>query len=145
MMTDQTPDAPHPFASLLRTMEAAAHVGEPVARDVRAFATDAANRLASLPDATIHLDGTVNGPADRRILDPAPAPRKCKAWINVRALYDSPLPAGLPDHRLYCQVPAGEPHSVIIDPNADERASGIVHRAKSIWWAARSTPEDDDD
>lgn len=101
--------------------------------------------LQSLPDFSITLEGTIGGPVDLEILKPAPEPRKCEAWINVQSLYDSPGAAAVPPHRLYCEVPAGERHSVFVeDPTAPEPVSCVVHRAKSIWWRARSVPEDDD-
>lgn len=78
-------------------------------------------------------------------------PRKCRAWINLLSLYDSPpydlpLAAGVSSHRLYCDIPAGEPHPTITDDrNAAEMEYQFVHRAKTIWWASRSIPEDNDD
>lgn len=69
-------------------------------------------------------------------------PRKCEAWINVQSLYDSPGAAAVPPHRLYCEVPAGTRHPVVTDDPNNVATSYLVHRAKSIWWAARGVPED---
>lgn len=102
--------------------------------------------VKALPDFSITLEGTLNGPIDLEILKPPPAPRKCEAWINVQSLYPSPGAAALPPHRLYCEVPAGQRHPVVVeDPTAAEPVSYVVHRANAICWHARSTPEDDDD
>jgi hypothetical protein len=103
--------------------------------------------LESLPDFSITLEGTLTltGPVDLEILTPLPGPQKCEAWINLPSLYDSPVPGGITNYRLYCEVPAGGRHPVVTDDPDDVATSHVVHRAKSIWWAARSTPEDDDD
>lgn len=105
---------------------------------------DARDSIESLPDFSITLEGTLNGPVGLEILKPPPGPRKCEAWINVQSLYPSPGAAALPPHRLYCEVPAGQRHPVVTDDPDDVVTSHVVHRAKGITWGARSVPEDDD-
>lgn len=60
-------------------------------------------------------------------------PAKCEGWINLASVADELRP--LASVRVYCAVPAGETHPTDGD--------GLpLHRYRSIYWGARSVPEE---
>lgn len=64
-----------------------------------------------------------------------PLPVKCGGWINLASVADELRP--LVSVRVYCAVPAGETH-----PTDGDGAP--LHRYRSIYWGARSVPEEGD-
>lgn len=62
-------------------------------------------------------------------------PIKCQGWINLASVSDELRP--LTSVRVYCDVPAGEKHPT--DGDGDP-----LHQYRTIYWGARSVPEDDD-
>lgn len=61
-------------------------------------------------------------------------PVKCQGWINLRSVAEELR--SFADIRVYCDVPAGEKHPA--DENGDP-----LHRHLSIYWGARSVPENE--
>ena len=58
---------------------------------------------------------------------------KCQGWINLASVADELRP--LASVRVYCAVPAGENHPTDGDGKP-------LHRYRSIYWGARSVPEE---
>lgn len=63
-------------------------------------------------------------------------PIKCQGWINLASVSDELRP--LTSVRVYCDVPAGEKHPTDGDGEP-------LHQYRTIYWDARSVPEDGDD